>query len=132
MILVDVSGLVACLNRADRHHEACREALRAAREPLATCWPVLAETMAVLAGRSVARDAVWEMVRRRALAILPLGDDDVPRLRQLMAKHRSMDVSAAALVRLAEREKARTVLTLRRGLGSYRISGRRRLEILPR
>jgi uncharacterized protein len=44
---------------------------------------------------------------------LPLGMDDIPRMKELMRKYRDLpvDLADAALVRIAERERLRRIFT---------------------
>jgi len=81
-----------------------------------------------------AQDALWEMIQVGAVEILPLGTDDVARMRELMRKYRDlpMDVADAALVRVAERERLRRIFTLdRRDFQIYRPSRIGRFSVLP-
>lgn len=134
MILVDAGPLVALVDASDQHHRACVGALREVREPLATVWPVLSEAMYLLLDLPRAQNAVWEMVDRRAVRLLDLELDDVPRIRELMTKYanRPMPLADAALVRVAEREGLDTVFTVdRRDFQVYRLHGRKRVRIVP-
>ena len=81
-----------------------------------------------------AQEALWEMIEMGAVEILPLGVDDVPRMKELMRKYRDlpMDLADAALVRVAERERLRRIFTLdRRDFQIYRPSRIGRFVILP-
>jgi hypothetical protein len=125
---------VALIHADDRHHASCREALERIREPLATVWPVITETMYLLDFSSDAQDALWRLLERDAVKILPLDAGDVPRMRELMRKYRDlpMDLADAALVRAAERERISRVFTIdRRDFEVYRPRGIRRFTILP-
>jgi hypothetical protein len=59
---------------------------------------------ATLADLRKAEEALWEMLARGVLQLLPLGLADVPRIRELMSKYpdRPMDLADAALVRVAD------------------------------
>jgi hypothetical protein len=125
---------VALIHADDRHHASCREALERIREPLATVWPVITEAMYLLGFSSEAQDALWRLLERDAVKILPLDPGDVPRMRELMRKYRDlpMDLADAALVRAAERERISRVFTIdRRDFEVYRPRGIRRFTILP-
>lgn len=133
-VLVDTGPLVALLDRSDAHHLACRDALRSSRDRLVTVWPVLTEATHLLAFSVEAQDALLEMVALDAPALLPLQKEDLPRIRGLMRQYRDlpMDFADAALVRVAERERIRRVLTLdRRDFGVYRAAGIGKLTLLP-
>jgi predicted nucleic acid-binding protein len=134
VILVDAGPLVALVDAADEQHAACVGALREMREPLGTVWPAVAEALGRLRDRPKGQDAVLEMLRRGAVRLLTLDAEDVPRLRQLLAKYRSqpMDLADAALVRLAERDRLERVFTVdREAFSLYRIGGRKAFKILP-
>lgn len=134
MILIDTGPIVALLRRPDQHHERCVAALRALGEPLATVWPVVTEALFLLADRPDVQAALWRSFEAEAMRLLPLGRDDIPRIRELMWKYRDrrMDFADAALVRVAEREGLDTVFTVdRKDFGVYRLAGRRRFKIVP-
>lgn len=125
---------MALIHADDRHHAACRDALERIREPLATVWPVITEAMYLLDFSSQAQEALWRLLERDAVRILPLDAGDVPRLRELMRKYRDlpMDLADAALVRAAERQRISRVFTIdRRDFEVYRPRGIRRFTILP-
>lgn len=134
MILIDAGPLVALISSGDRHHRTCRQTLETLEEPLGTVWPALTEAMYLLRSSGAAQQALWEMLERGTVTLLPLALDDVPRMRVLMGKYRDlpMDLADAALVRIAEREKIRRVFTLdRRDFTLYRPLGIGRFTILP-
>lgn len=134
MILVDAGPLVALVDADDQHHASCVAALKQLREPLGTVWPALTEAMYLLADLPRAQEALWEMMARSAVQLLPLDMSDVPRIRELMRKYadRPMDLADAALVRVAERENVRRIFTVdRRDFTVYRLHGRIRLIVIP-
>ena len=134
MILVDAGPLVALVDGDDQHHVSCVAALQQLREPLGTVWPALSEAMYLLGDLPKAQEALWEMLARRALQLLPLDLGDVPRIRQLMSKYadRPMDLADAALVRVAERESIRKIFTVdRKDFAVYRLHGRVRPTVIP-
>ena len=134
MILVDAGPMVALLSARDQHHDRCVRTLTEIRQPLATVWPALAEAMYLLGPWPDAQDVLWQKLVGGAIRILPLGESDCPRMRELMRKYRDlpMDLADAALVRAAERERLFTVFTTDRSdFEVYRPEGRRRFKILP-
>jgi len=134
VILIDTGPMVALLRRPDQHHETCVATLRGLQQSLGTVWPVVTETMFLLADRGDAQSALWQSLEDEAIALLPLGRDDVPRVRELMWTYRDrpMDFADAALVRVAEREGIDTVFTVDRSdFEVYRLAGRRRFKIVP-
>lgn len=134
MILVDAGPLAAVVNSADQHHPACAAAIKTIREPLGTIWPVLAEVMYLLADVPRAQDAIWDMVMRGTVRLIPLGPDDVPRIRELMHQYADlpMDLADAALVRVAEREGGKRFFTVdRKDFAVYRLHGRIKPITIP-
>jgi predicted nucleic acid-binding protein len=134
MILVDAGPLIALIHEDDDEHQRCREAFAAMNEPLGTVWPAVAEAMYLLSFSSQAQDALWEMIETGVVDILPLGVDDIGRMKELMRKYRDlpMDLADAALVRVAERERLSRIFTLdRRDFQIYRPSRIGRFAILP-
>ena len=115
-VLVDTGPLVALLDRSDPYHLTCQETLGSLDDSLVTVWPVVTETMYLLRAYWQAQEALWDMIEIGAVEILPLGIDDVPRMKELMRKYRDlpMDLADAALVRVAERERLRRIFTLDR------------------
>jgi predicted nucleic acid-binding protein len=133
-VLVDTGPLVALLDRSDPDHAACQETLGSLNDSMVTVWPVVTEAMYMLRAYGQAQEALWEMIEMGAVEILPLGVDDVPRMKELMRKFRDlpMDLADAALVRVAERERLRRIFTLdRRDFQIYRPSRIGRFVILP-
>ena len=90
--------------------------------------------MYLLSDLSRAQEALWEMLARHAVRILPMDLDDVPRIRELMRKYadRQMDFADAALVRVAERENVRKIFTVdTKDFSVYRLHGRIRINVIP-
>jgi len=134
VILVDAGPLVALVDADDQYHEICSQILKGLREPLGTVWPVLVEAIYLLGDLPEAQEAVWEMLTRGAIQLLPLDLLDVPRIRELLRKYADlpMDLADAALVRVAEREDIRKIFTVdRKDFGVYRLHGRIRPIVIP-
>ena len=132
--LADTGALLAYLNHRDRWHDACVEALGRLPLPLATSVAVLAELFHLLADHPAARRTAWAFVRSGALTVLPVGDDDLPRLNELMERYadRPMDFADATLVLLAERVGLSDVFTVDHDdFETYRFAGRRRFRVHP-
>jgi uncharacterized protein len=132
-VLVDAGPLVALIDAADGHHEACVRALEQIRDPLVTVWPAFTEAMYLLGGSWRAQRALWSRIESTALTLAALDAGDAPRMRELMEKYRDlpMDLADAALVRVAEREGLSRIFTLdRQHFTVYRPGRRRRFVIL--
>jgi predicted nucleic acid-binding protein len=134
LILIDRGLLVALVDRADQHHAKCAAALAELREPLATVWPPFVEAMYLLSDLPLAQEALWEMLLRGAVLLLPLDSSDIPRIRELMCKYanRPMDLADAALFRVAQREGLRKIFTVERhDFSAYRLNNRTRPTLIP-
>ena len=134
MILVDAGPLVALTDKTDQHNPECSAAVRNLRPPMGTVWPVLTEAMHFLDDLPHGQNAVWDMIARGTLQILPLGLDDVPRIRELMHQYSDlpMDLADAALVRVAEREGVTRFFTVdKKDFSVYRLHGRIRPVTIP-
>jgi predicted nucleic acid-binding protein len=82
-----------------------------------------------------AQKALWEIFETGTVQLLPLEDEDIVPIKNLMEKYRDlpMDLADAALVRVAEREGLRQVLTLdQRDFNVYRLPRKGRFTLLPR
>jgi hypothetical protein len=64
---------VALVDADDQYHEQCVSTLNSLREPSATVWPPLTEAMYLLSDLPAAQEALWEMLVRKPLRLLPLG-----------------------------------------------------------
>lgn len=134
MILVDAGPLVALADPTDAHHDACVRALERIDEPLGTVWPALTEAIYLVQRWPRAQMEILDLVQTGTLRVLPLGREDMARVKALMTKYRDlpMDLADAALVRAAEREGVRTIFTVdRRDFSLYRPIGGGRFRILP-
>ena len=135
-VLVDAGVLVRCLDPNDPGHPDAVASIKATPGTPWTTWPVVTEA-AHLLGRDYppGRDELLAMVADGAISLARLDSDDIPRLRQLMAKYHDlpMDLADATLVRIAERDGIDTVLTFdRRDFKVYRAAGIGALKILPK
>jgi hypothetical protein len=134
MVLVDAGPLIALIHADDRHYDRCVRTLRGLAEPLGTVWPVLTEAMYLLSFSWKAQEALWEMLERGVIVLLPLAGEELSRMRELMKKYKDlpMDLADAALVAVAEREKIRRIFTLdRRDFEMYRPAKLGRFILLP-
>jgi uncharacterized protein len=132
--LLDAGPLVALVHASDREHDRCRTARGSVRRPLCTVWPVITESLDLLDFSWEAQEAVRDMLEGGGVTLIALDAADVPRMRALMRKYRDlpMDVAAAALVTVAEREGITRVFTLdRRDFEVYRPAKIGRFSLVP-
>jgi predicted nucleic acid-binding protein len=133
-VLVDAGPLVALLDRSDAHHGEVVATLRKIQDPLLSVWPVLVEAMYLLSFSWQAQKSLWEIFETGTVQLLPLEEEDIAPIKNLMEKYRDlpMDLADAALVRVAEREGLRRVLTLdQRDFNVYRLPRKGRFTLLP-
>jgi predicted nucleic acid-binding protein len=92
------------------------------------------EAMYHLSDLPLAQEALWEMLERGAVLLLPLDSSDIPRIRELKRKYacRPMDLAAAALLRVAERERLCKIFTVdRRDFSLDRLNNPTRPTLIP-
>lgn len=133
-VLIDAGPLVALLDRSDNHHKQIVQALGKIEDPLVSVWPVLVEAMYLLSFSFQAQKALWEMFETGAVQLLPLDESDIPPMKSLMEKYQDlpMDMADAALVRVAERDGIRRVLSLdQRDFSIYRLARKGKFILLP-
>jgi uncharacterized protein len=126
--------MVALVDRDDRWHHACAEALQGLRLPLLTSTAVLTESFHLLGDTARERRALWTFLRSGAVRVGEITDVDLPSLDVLMTKYgdHPMDFADATLVHLAEREGLTEIFTIDHDdFETYRIAGRRRFRIVP-
>lgn len=131
---MDAGPLIALIHADGQHHERCVAALQELTEPLGTVWPVLTEAIYLLSFSWKAQEALWEMLERRVVMLLPLDSQELSRMRELMKKYKDlpMDLADAALVAVAEGEKIRRIFTLDcRDFEVYRPARLGRFILLP-
>jgi predicted nucleic acid-binding protein len=131
--LIDTGAALALLDQSDPWNGTCSQALSECALPLITTAAVLTEVFHFLVGdrRRVANG--WRFVRSGILTVMPITDDDAAELERLMLKYadRPMDFADATLVRVAERERLTTILTVDRDFEVYRIGGRKAFRVVP-
>lgn len=133
-VLVDAGPLVALLDRSDERHEEVAAALKKIHDPLVSVWPALVEAMYLLSFSWRAQKALWELIETGTIQLLHLDQADIEPMKNLMEKYRDlpMDMADAALVRVAEREGIRRVLTLdQRDFSVYRLARKGSFTLLP-
>jgi predicted nucleic acid-binding protein len=130
--LIDAGPLIALIRQDDRDHRICVRALASLPSPVATTWPVVTEAVHVVETPR-GKNAIFEMVERRTLQLLPLDASDIPRIRSLIHKYRSqsMDLADATLVRVAERDGLNRIFTLDTDFRVYRLGRDRPFTIVP-
>lgn len=132
--LVDTGPLIAILDRDDRWHARCTEALKSLRLPLLTSEAIVTELFHMVGDTPREVDAAWALLRSGAFKIAPISDSDLRSLHALIRQYhdRPMDFADATLVHLAERESLSLIFTVDHDdFETYRVHGRRRFRIVP-
>jgi predicted nucleic acid-binding protein len=131
-VLLDTGVIVALLDRSERYHAACREAVNELQGPLVTCEPVIAEACYLLRGLPGAADAVLANVERKTFQVPFTLGQSCPGVRALMRRYARvpMDLADACLVRLAEDTGSGRVLTLDSDFSIYRWRKNRPFELV--
>jgi predicted nucleic acid-binding protein len=132
--LIDTGAILALLDRSDRWHRACVEALPQLRLPLLTSEGVLTELFHLVGDSRREMEAAWKFLRSGAVTLAAIDNSELPQLHALMLRYwdRPMDFADATLVYLAEREALSTVFTVdQTDFETYRIGGHRRFRLIP-
>ena len=113
VVLVDAGPLVALIDRSDDWHLRCRRTFEGLDAALITVWPAVAEASHLLRDVERGQATLLQLLESGAIKLASVDRDDVPRMRELMAKYHDlpMDLADAAIVRVAERERISHVFT---------------------
>ncbi|MSQ72397.1 MAG: PIN domain-containing protein [Betaproteobacteria bacterium] len=136
MILLDTSGLLSAVDASQRYHAQCADALSRASPPLLLSPFVLAELDYLLARNigASAQSALLDEVVRGAYQLEPFDAADVAAAKRILERYPTLHIGLAdaSLVVLAERHRARDVLTLdERHFRALRTRDRKKFRILP-
>jgi predicted nucleic acid-binding protein len=131
-VLLDTGVIVALLDRTERNHAACAEAIEASAVPLVTCEAVIAESCYLLRGHAGAAEAILENVRTGVFSIPLQLTHAAVSLQRLYRKYRDreMDLADACLVHLAGELHTGDILTLDRDFEIYRWGTNRPFHLL--
>ena len=131
-VLLDTGPIVALLDRSERYHQQCVEAVSSLRDPLVTCEAVLSEACYLVRNlRGAAADILNDV--HRGLYLVPYSlTDRASRVRKLMIKYADvpMGFADACLVDLASELQTGRILTLDEDFQFYRWSRNRPFEMV--
>jgi predicted nucleic acid-binding protein len=134
--LTDTGPLVALINRNDPNHLVCIEAAKKLpRGSLMTTWPCFTEAMYLLhkAGGHPAQTALWLMRDAGRLALHDSDEQELVRMKAMMAKYHDlpMDLADASLMAAAEWFGTQRVFTLDKDFRVYRFADGAAVEVIP-
>jgi len=134
VILADTCGIVALLDRDDRHHLAVRDSVKTARIGIpVTTLPEVDYMVTKYLGEAVARAFVQDVLQG-AFSLMSIEMQDLRRTYELMSQYSDVPIGLvdASIVALAERHHISTILTLdRRHFSLFQPVGIPYLELLP-
>jgi uncharacterized protein len=132
-VLLDTGVIVALLDRSERLHEACADAVQQIEAPLITCEAVIAESCYLLRNVTGASEAVIENVAAGIFQI-PFQLSHEAGVRQVLRKYRDrqIDLADACLIRLADEFGTADILTLDGDFAIYRWGRNKAFRMMPR
>ena len=131
-VLLDTGVVVALLDRSERYHARCADAVTNLGRPLVTCEAVVAESCYLLRQLSGAPEVVLENVARGVFLIpFQLSRSATP-VRNILRKYSDQpaDFADACLIHLADELNTGEVLTLDRDFAHYRWRKTRSFDLL--
>ena len=140
--LTDTGPFVAVLDRDDPSHARCSDALRRARSPLVTTWPVITEASYLLAFSRQAQDGLQAAQSRGVAALFEPHQNAMPdqnsqpfvqpgRRHEFQAPAVKGHPRVSIFVRIAERESILDMFTLDSDFTIYRASRGRHFGTFP-
>jgi predicted nucleic acid-binding protein len=132
-VLLDTGVIVALLDRSERLHEACADAVRDSEGPLITCEAVIAESCYLLRNLAGAAEAVIENVAAGIFQIPFQLSREAAGVKQVLRRYRdrSIDLADACLIRLADEFGSGEILTLDGDFAIYRWGKNKPFRVLP-
>lgn len=132
-VLLDTGVIVALLDRDERLHEVCSEAVREQEAPLVTCEAVIVESCYLLRNLAGAAEAVIDNVAAGIFQIPFQLSHEAAGTKQILRKYRDrqIDLADACLIRLADEFGTADILTLDRDFAVYRWGRNKAFRILP-
>ena len=131
-VLLDTGVIVALLDRSERSHLTCAEAVGALKLPLITCEAVIAESCYLMRNLSGASERILENVSAGIFQIpfhLPTSAREVQRLMR-QYRDRGIDFADACLIALANELGTGDILTLDRDFHIYRWGRKNQFHLL--
>jgi len=131
-VILDTGPLVAFINARDRYHAWAEGQWEQIQPPLLTCETVISEACFLLGQWEEGVGFVFELLRRKAVALsFSLADHTVP-VATLLKKYGNvpMSLADACLVRMSELNDSSSIMTLDADFRIYRKHKRRVIPLL--
>jgi uncharacterized protein len=121
-VLLDTGVIVALLDRSERYHRPCSQAIRALHSPLITCEAVLTESCYLLRDLDGASEAVIDNVAEGIFQVPFQLSKDAPAVKRQLRKYRDrkIDLADACLISMADEFRTGEILTLDSDFAIYR------------
>jgi predicted nucleic acid-binding protein len=132
-VLLDTGVIVALLDRSERLHNACAQAIREIEAPLITCEAAIAESCYLLRNLAGASEAVVENVAAGTFQVPFQLSSEAAGIKQVLRKYRDrqIDLADACLIHLAGEFGTGDILTLDGDFAVYRWARNKTFRILP-
>jgi uncharacterized protein len=131
-VLLDTGVVVALLDRSERYHVRCADAVGELERPLITCEAVIAESCYLLRRLPGAAEMILENVARGIFHIPFQLSQSAGPVGTILRKYRDQpaDFADACLIHLADQLNTGEILTLDRDFMQYRWRKTRRFDLL--
>lgn len=131
-VLLDTGVIVALLDRSERYHQACVEAMDILAAPLVTCEAVIAESCYLVRRLPGAAEAILDNVASGMFQIPLQLSRTASHIQRIFRKFRDreVDLADACLIHLAGEMRTGNILTLDRDFEVYRWGGREPFHLL--
>ena len=131
-VLLDTGVIAALLDRSEKFHQGCSEAVRSLEAPLVTCEAVIAESCYLLRDLPGASEAVIENVIAGILQVPFQLSREALGVKQVLRRYRDrrIDLADACLIRLADEFETADILTLDKDFQIYRWGKNKQFRLL--
>jgi len=121
-LILDTGVIVACLDRSERFHRVCADAIAASSSPLVTCEAVIAESCYLLRSLKGAAEAVVANVAAGIFQVPFSLSESASEVCDIIRKYRDsgIDFADACLIHLATQLRTADILTLDSDFQHYR------------
>lgn len=132
-ILLDTGVIVALLDRSEKLHRQCAEAVRKLVAPLITCEAVMAESCYLVRNLPGAPEAIIANVSEGIFQIPFQLSREAVGVRSILRRYqdRAIDLADACLIHLANEFETGDIFTLDRDFQIYRWGRNKGFRLLP-